>query len=54
MSIEHILAQEGPPIAGGSAKRDNTHPTATVVYNVFYNLFRKRSLITVDLLALMS
>ena len=25
--------QEGPPIGGGSAKRDITHPTATVVYN---------------------
>ena len=43
--------QESPPNGGGSAKRDVTHPTATVVYNVSYHLFRKRSFTTVHRLA---
>ena len=32
----------------GSAKRDVTHPTATVVYNTYYHLFRKRSYTAAD------
>ena len=39
--------QEGLPICGGSAKRDVTRPTATVVNNTCHNLFRKRSCITI-------
>ena len=35
----------------GSAKRGVAHPTATVVYNVCYHLFRERSCITVHRLA---
>ena len=35
----------------GRAKLDVTHPTATVVYNACYRLFRKRSFITVYRLA---
>ena len=35
----------------GSAKRDVTHPTATVIYNTCHHLFRKRSYLTVRHLA---
>ena len=35
----------------GSAMRDVTHPTATVVYNACYHLFRKCSYTTVHRLA---
>ena len=38
MAFEHATVQmalnlKGPPIGGGSVKRNVTHPTATVVYN---------------------
>ena len=36
-----------PTNSWDSAKRDITHPTATVVYNACYHLFRKRSCIAV-------
>ena len=38
-----LSKREGPPIGGGSAKRDVTHPTATVAYDACYHLFRKRT-----------
>ena len=43
----HRVKQEGPPTSWwGSAKRDVTLPTATVVYNACYHLLRKRSCTT--------
>ena len=32
----------------GSAKRDVSHPTATVVNNTCYHFFRKRSCVTLN------
>ena len=49
--ILSLIKTRKPTNWWGSAKRDVTNPTATVVYNTCYHLFRKCSYMTVHRLA---
>ena len=47
-SVQYEGKTRRPTNCRGNTKRDVAHPTATVVYNTCYHLFRKRSCITDD------
>ena len=41
-----MIKKKAHQLVGLCAKRDVMHPTATVIYNACYRLFRKRSCMT--------